>query len=49
MTLLIKEFGDIRQFLETHVVMTAKKEVPACPEPEEIVLDFESWLNTKKG
>ncbi len=49
LTLLIKEVGDIRQFLETHVVMTAKKEEPACPEPEEIVLDFESWLNTKKG
>lgn len=49
LSLLIKEVGDIRQFLETHVMMTAKKAEPVLPDPEEIVLDFESWLKKKQG
>ena len=49
LSLLIKEVGDIRQFLETHVMTAARIEERPCPEPEEITLDFESWLNAKKG
>ncbi|OGR60114.1 MAG: hypothetical protein A3J80_00875 [Desulfobacula sp. RIFOXYB2_FULL_45_6] len=49
LSLLIKEVGEIRQFLETHVRTAIGKEVPACPEPEEIVLDFESWLKKNPG
>ncbi|MCP3875428.1 MAG: MinD/ParA family protein [Desulfobacteraceae bacterium] len=46
---LIKDVGDIKQFLDTHEFIEKnrpeKKIVP--PEPEEISLDFESWLNKK--
>ncbi|OGR15551.1 MAG: hypothetical protein A2277_11220 [Desulfobacterales bacterium RIFOXYA12_FULL_46_15] len=49
LSLLIKEVGDIRQFLETHVMMTAEKEAAAGPRPKEIILDFESWLEKKQG
>ncbi len=49
LSLLIKEVGDIRQFLEAHVMLPAKKEEIVAPEPQEIVLDFESWLKKKQG
>ncbi len=49
LSLLIKEVGDIRQLLETHAGAAKKKEAPPCPGPEEITLDFESWLKKKQG
>ncbi|MFA5903790.1 MAG: MinD/ParA family protein [Desulfobacula sp.] len=49
LSLLIKEVGDIRQFLETHIRTAVQKEEPARLEPEEITLDFESWLEKKRS
>jgi len=49
LSLLIKEVGDIRKLLETHALMQSRTEEQSCPEPEEIVLDFESWRFTQRG
>ena len=49
LSFLIQEVGHIRKFLETHVMTAAGTEERPCPEPEEIILDFESWLFTQRG
>ncbi len=49
LSFLVKEIGHIRQFLETHLRVTNPKKMSACAEPEEIFLDFESWLKEKQG
>lgn len=41
LSLLAKEVGDIKQFLEI------REKSPVLPDPKEISLDFESWLNKK--
>ncbi|MCD4675469.1 MAG: MinD/ParA family protein [Desulfobacula sp.] len=48
LSILIKEVGDIKQFLETHeFISKSHKETKILPEPKEISLDFESWLKKK--
>lgn len=49
LSLLVKEVGDIKQFLETqgHLPGRMDKAPKVLPEPREIALDFEAWLNKK--
>jgi len=46
LSILIKEVGDIKQFLNTYEFIEKKsqKKPIISPEPQEISLDFESWL-----
>jgi len=46
LSMLIKEVGEIKQFIATHEFIPNENCTipPALPEPEEISLDFESWL-----
>jgi len=48
LSLLIQEVGEIRKLLETHPRVRTRPDQP-CPEPQEILLDFESRLAAKKG
>jgi flagellar biosynthesis protein FlhG len=50
LSLLIKDISDIKHFLGMHGGIPQKTQTgsPVLPEPQEIPLDFESWLN-KKG
>lgn len=41
LSMLIKEVGEIKQFLKIH------EKTPVLPEPKEISLNFESWLEKK--
>jgi flagellar biosynthesis protein FlhG len=49
LSFLVKEMADIRELLETRVPAAARAKESPCPEPRNIILDFESWLAAKKG
>lgn len=48
---LIKDVGDIKQFLEIHTPISERgnQKKALLPKPKEITLDFESWLKKTKN